>query len=73
MAVWDGVFIATGDLNVSSPGPEEFMGVWSSTDGVSWAEVHREEYLQNVDGAPPAPVASGPSGFAIVGAICPAG
>jgi hypothetical protein len=29
-----------------------------------------QEYLQNVDGAPSAQVASGPSGFAIVGASC---
>jgi hypothetical protein len=71
VAVRDGVFVATGDLNVLSPGSdEEFMGVWRSADGVSWSEVHREEYLQNIDGAPPARVASGAGGFAIVGASC---
>jgi hypothetical protein len=69
VAVGDGVFVATGLL--PSTGDEDPpMGVWRSTDGVAWTEVHRERYLQHVDGAPSARVTAGPGGFAVVGASC---
>jgi hypothetical protein len=71
VALWDGVFVATGQL--PSAGDDDAMALWRSTDGLAWTEVHREPYLQNIDGAPSARVASGPRGFAVVGASCDGG
>jgi hypothetical protein len=69
VAVREGIFVASGELP-GSESDDSMMGLWRSTDGVSWTEVHRERYLRGGDGPPDAQVSSGPSGFAVVGASC---